>query len=156
MVDEHYQSHVHCSSRGGKSFAAYQSTLILDASLPEYTASPSQLLSPTYTALPRTHEYRLALNPRLRLHGPPLSFVKRTKSGNVSMRLIDQDDCVALPVYGLGAPVQGMVEINKTEGITSVEVQVSYLDRSGMFTSAPSGRGYPQAGRSSGEWNLYP
>ncbi|KAF8555747.1 hypothetical protein OG21DRAFT_1483672 [Imleria badia] len=95
-----------------------------DASLPEYAAPPSQLLSPTYTAIPRTHEYRLALNPRLRPNQPLCSFVKQTKSGYLSLRLVDQDDQVALPVYGLGASVQGMVEINKTEGITSVEVQV--------------------------------
>lgn len=96
-----------------------------DASLPEYAAPPSQLLSPTYTAIPRTHEYRLALNPRLRPNRPLRSFVKRTKSGHLSLRLVDQDDRVALPVYGLGASVQGVVEINKTEGITSVEAQVS-------------------------------
>ena len=95
-----------------------------DASLPEYTAPPSQLLSPMYTAIPRAHEYRLALNPRLRANRSR-SFVKQTKSGNVSLRLVDQDDRVALPVYGLGASVQGIVEINKIEGITSVEVQVS-------------------------------
>ncbi|KAI9573658.1 hypothetical protein HD554DRAFT_2202309 [Boletus coccyginus] len=86
-----------------------------DASLPEYTAPPSQLLSPTYTALPRTHEYRLAFNPRLRPNRSPRSFIKQTKSGNVSLRLVDQDDRVAFPVYGLGA---------STEGITGVEVQV--------------------------------
>lgn len=97
-----------------------------DARLPEY-APPSQFLSPTYTAVPRTHEYRLALNPRLRPNRPLYSFVKQTKSGNVGLRLVDQDDQLPLPVYGLGASVQGMVEINKTEGITSVEVQASKL-----------------------------
>jgi hypothetical protein len=96
-----------------------------DAGLPEYAVPPLQLLSPTYTAIPRPHEYRLALNPRLRPSRSPRSFVKQTKSGNVILRLVDQDDRVALPVYGLDASVQGMVEINKTEGITSVEVQVS-------------------------------
>lgn len=95
-----------------------------DASLPEYTAPPLQLLSPTCTALPRIHEYRLVFNPRLRPNRSPRSFIKQMKSGNVSLRLVDQDDRVAFPVYGLGASVQGMVEIHKTEGITSVEVQV--------------------------------
>ena len=95
------------------------------ASLPEYAAPPSQLFSPSYTAIPRTHEYRLAHNPHLRPDRPPRSFVKQTKSGNVSLRLVGQDDRVSLPTYGLAASVQGTVEIGKTEGITSVEVQVS-------------------------------
>ena len=95
-----------------------------NAGRPEYATPPSQLLSPTYTAIPRPHEYRLALNPRLRPNRSPRSFVKQTKGGNVILRLVDQDDRVALPVYGLGASVQGMVDINKTEGIASVEVQV--------------------------------
>ncbi|KAG8214538.1 hypothetical protein J3R82DRAFT_9599 [Butyriboletus roseoflavus] len=94
------------------------------ASLPEYDAPPPHLLSPSYTSIPRTHESRLALNPRLRPNRPPRSFVKQTKSGNVSLRLVGQDVRVVLPVYGLGACVQGMVEISKTEGVTSVEVQI--------------------------------
>lgn len=97
------------------------------ASLPEYDALPSQLLSPSYTAIPQAHESRLALNPRLRPNRPPRSFVKQTKSGNVSLRLVDQDVRVVLPVYGLGASVEGTVEISKTEGITSVEVQVNIV-----------------------------
>ncbi|KAF8133724.1 hypothetical protein EV363DRAFT_1566582 [Boletus edulis] len=107
-----------------------------DARLPEYAPPPSQLLSPTYTATPRAHEYRLALNPRLRPNRPLRSFVKQTKSGNVSLRLIDQDDQVALPVYCLGASVQGTAEINKTEGVTSVEVQVE-----GILESEEVGEG---------------
>lgn len=95
------------------------------ASLPEYAALPSQLLSPSYTAIPRAHESRLALTPRLRPNRPPRSFVKQTKSGNVSLRFVNQDVRAEIPVYGLGASVQGMVEISKTEGITSVEVKVN-------------------------------
>lgn len=95
------------------------------ASLPEYAAPPSQLLSPTYTAVPRTHESRLAFSPRLRPNRIPRSFVKQTKGGNVSLRLVDQDVRAEIPVYGLGGSVQGMVEISKTDGITSVEVKVS-------------------------------
>ncbi|KAN0087511.1 hypothetical protein V8E55_006132 [Tylopilus felleus] len=97
-----------------------------NAGLPEYAAPPLQLLSPTYTAVPRTHEYRLALSPRFRpnRNRQLRSFVKQTKSGNLCLRLVDQDDRAALPVYGVGTSVQGTVEINKTEGITSVEVQV--------------------------------
>lgn len=100
-----------------------------NAGLPEYAAPPLQLLSPTYTAVPRTHEYRLALSPRFRpnRNRQLRSFVKQTKSGNLCLRLVDQDDRAALPVYGVGTSVQGTVEINKTEGITSVEVQVSRL-----------------------------
>ncbi|KAG9315843.1 hypothetical protein JVU11DRAFT_3492 [Chiua virens] len=93
------------------------------ARLPEY-AAPPQLLSPSYTAIPRTHEYRLALNPRLRPNRAPRSFVKQTKSGNLCLRLVDQDERVALPGYGLGATIQGVVEIGKSEGVHSVEVQV--------------------------------
>lgn len=90
--------------------------------LPEY--APPSLVSPTYTTLPRTHEHRLAFNHRHRSR-PSRSFVKQTKNGNVSLRLPDQDDRAALPVYGLAASVQGTVDIGKTEGITSVEAQAS-------------------------------
>lgn len=86
---------------------------------------PSSPLSPAYTATPQVHECRLAFDPRLRPNRPPRLFVKQTKNGNLSLRLIDQDDRTPLPVYGLGASVQGTVEISKTEGITSVEVQAS-------------------------------
>ncbi|KAH7885431.1 hypothetical protein F5I97DRAFT_2033493 [Phlebopus sp. FC_14] len=90
-------------------------------SLPSY---PAQLHSPSYTAAPQAHEYRLALNARLRANRPPGEFVKQTKNGGLSLRLLGQDDSASLPVYGLGGSVQGTVELNKTEGITSVEVQI--------------------------------
>ncbi|KIJ17626.1 hypothetical protein PAXINDRAFT_167632 [Paxillus involutus ATCC 200175] len=94
------------------------------ASLPGYPAPPTHLHSPTYTAVPRAHEHRLALNARLRPNRPLREFVKQTKNGGVSLRLVGQDDQATLPVYGLGASVQGTVEINKTDGITSVEVLI--------------------------------
>ncbi|KAF9242652.1 hypothetical protein BU15DRAFT_86833 [Melanogaster broomeanus] len=75
------------------------------ASLPAYPPPPSQLHSPTYTAVPRAHEHRLALNARLRPNRPPREFVKQAKRG-LSLRLV------------------GMVDISKTEGITSVEVLI--------------------------------
>jgi hypothetical protein len=96
------------------------------ASLPGYPAPPTHLHSPTYTAVPRAHEHRLALNARLRPNRPLREFVKQTKNGGVSLRLVGQDDQATLPVYGLGASVQGTVEINKTDGITSVEVLVEW------------------------------
>lgn len=98
------------------------------ASLPGYPALPAQLHSPTYTAAPQAHEYRLALNARLRPNRPPREFVKQTKNGGVSLRLVGQDEQATLPVYGFGASVQGTVDINKTEGIASVEVQVRFQD----------------------------
>ncbi|KAF9220888.1 hypothetical protein BS17DRAFT_713182 [Gyrodon lividus] len=94
------------------------------ANLPGYPPPTSHLHSPTYTAVPRPHEHQLALNARLRPNRPPCEFVKQTKNGGVSLRLVGQDDQTTLPVYGLGAPVQGTVDINKAEGITSVEVLI--------------------------------
>lgn len=86
---------------------------------------PSRLRSPTYTVSPQANEFRVALNVSARSPRPPYEFVKRTKSGSVSLILWGQDGQAPLPVYGPGASVQGTVDIPKTGGVTSVEVQVS-------------------------------
>lgn len=95
------------------------------ASLPGY---PSQHVhSPTYTATPQAHEYRLAHTARLRPNRSPTEFIKQSKNGAVVLRLAGQDDQATVPVYGYGASVQGTLDIHKRDGITSVEVQVSKL-----------------------------
>jgi hypothetical protein len=97
------------------------------ASLPGYPSSASHVHSPTYTAAPQADEYRLAHNARLRPNRSPREFVKQAKGGGVVLRLVGQDDHATVPVYGYNASVHGTLDINKREGITSVEVQVNEL-----------------------------
>lgn len=92
--------------------------------LPGYPTPSSHIHSPTYTAAPQAHEYRIAYNARLNPNRSPLEFVKQTKNGGVSLRLSGQDDQVTLPVYGYGASVEGTLDIHKRDGITSVEIQI--------------------------------
>jgi hypothetical protein len=51
-------------------------------------------------------------------------FVKQSRSGGVSLRLVDQGDDTPLPVYGHGSSVEGMVNLAKPAGIARVEVKV--------------------------------
>lgn len=95
--------------------------------LPGYPTPSSHIHSPTYTAAPQAHEYRIAYNARLNPNRSPLEFVKQAKNGGVSLRLSGQDDQVTLPVYGYGASVEGTLDVHKRDGITSVEIQVSGL-----------------------------
>jgi len=103
------------------------------ASLPGYP--PSHIHSPAYTVNPQPHEYRLAHVARLRPNRSPGEFIKRSKNGAVILRLEGQDDHATLPVYGYSASVQGTLDINKRDGITSVEVQVSQYRNRGHHDS---------------------
>ncbi|KAH0831996.1 hypothetical protein J3R83DRAFT_12899 [Lanmaoa asiatica] len=64
---------------------------------------------------------------------PHRSSFHRTTNMSLGWRSIlacgPTDHLTPLPVYALGASVQGTVEISKTEGITSVEVQVEGILR---------------------------
>ncbi|OJA17766.1 hypothetical protein AZE42_04869 [Rhizopogon vesiculosus] len=93
------------------------------ASLPGYPSLLSLLHSPTYTATPQAHEYSLAHNARLRPNRSPGEFVKQTRNGAVILRLVGQDDHATVPVYGYSASVQGTLDINKRDDITSVEIE---------------------------------
>ncbi|PCH40301.1 hypothetical protein WOLCODRAFT_67744 [Wolfiporia cocos MD-104 SS10] len=85
--------------------------------LPGYTSR-----TPAYTSEPQPDERRLALN---RLWPRPSSeFVKQSKTGAVSLRLIEQEDNVSLPVYGCGDTVEGAVNLTKPNTATSVEVKL--------------------------------
>ncbi|KAF4617594.1 hypothetical protein D9613_005955 [Agrocybe pediades] len=90
-------------------------------SLPSYIA-PS-LTTPTYSAEPHFLEQRLALAERIR-HRPSGDFVKESKSGGVRLRLSAQEQNATLPIYGSSDTVKGVVELSKTTGVTSVEVQI--------------------------------
>ncbi|KAG1843000.1 hypothetical protein DFJ58DRAFT_805244 [Suillus subalutaceus] len=92
--------------------------------LPGYPTPSSQVHSPTYTAAPRAHEYRLTHNTRLNPNRSPREFVKQSRNGGVSLRLAGQDGHLTLPVYGYGASVEGTLDVHKRDGITSVEVQI--------------------------------
>ncbi|KAG1855890.1 hypothetical protein C8R48DRAFT_749288 [Suillus tomentosus] len=100
------------------------STTATNLNLPAYPTPSSQIHSPTYTAVPQAHEYRLAYNARLNPNRSPREFVKQAKNGGVTLRLGGQDDRVTFPVYGYGASVEGTLDIHKRDGITSVEVQI--------------------------------
>lgn len=78
--------------------------------------------TPTYSAEPQAYEQRLALN-RLRQR-PSTDFVKQSRSGGVSLRLVEQDDNITLPVYGCGDSVEGSIIVAKPDGVTSVEVKI--------------------------------
>ncbi|KAF9806952.1 hypothetical protein IEO21_08442 [Rhodonia placenta] len=91
------------------------------SSLPGYRP-PSVNPTPTYSAEPQAYEQRLALN-RLRQR-PSTDFVKQSRSGGVSLRLVEQDDNITLPVYGCGDSVEGSIVVAKPDGVTSVEVKI--------------------------------
>jgi hypothetical protein len=94
------------------------------AHLPSY-AEPFDSFSrtPSYSAEPGLYEQRLALNARS-LPQPTGSFLKSSKHGDVKLRLAAQEDKLDLPVYGAGSVVEGVVELTKTDSISSVEIKV--------------------------------
>ena len=81
--------------------------------------------TPAYTAEPQPHEQRIGQNGLLtRLSG---EFVKQTKNGAVTLRLLSQKRDARLPTYGLaGQVLEGTVIVSKPEGITSVDVKVCF------------------------------
>jgi hypothetical protein len=90
-------------------------------SLPSYVA-PSLSRTPSYTAEPQQYEQRLALNvlrPR-----PSGEYTKTSKGGGITLRLFGQQSGITSPVYGFGAPIDGVVDIARTEGVNAVEVKV--------------------------------
>lgn len=93
-------------------------------SLPSYIA-PSLNRIPSYTAEPGNFEHRIALGDRLRIR-PSGNFIKESKGGGVRLRLSSQEENIALPLYGASDVVEGVVELSKPEGVTSVEVQESH------------------------------
>ncbi|KAI6113408.1 hypothetical protein EDD16DRAFT_1484130 [Pisolithus croceorrhizus] len=81
-----------------------------------------QPLHPSYVYHPvQTEEHFLAMNHRHRLLG---EFIKQSKNGCATLRLSGQDGQASYPVYGLGTSVQGCIDVHRTEGVTSVEVQI--------------------------------
>ncbi|KAI6008999.1 hypothetical protein BKA83DRAFT_4426801 [Pisolithus microcarpus] len=56
-------------------------------------------------------------------HRLPDEFIKQSKNGCATLRLSGQDGQASLPVYGLGTSIQGRVDVHRTEGVTSVEVE---------------------------------
>lgn len=91
------------------------------SSLPSYTTVNPHI--PYYTAEPQEYERRLAVN-RLRPR-PAGEYVKQSRGGGISLRLVAQDSNASLPVYGCGSSVVGTVEIPRSDGVTAVEVKVN-------------------------------
>ena len=94
-------------------------------SLLGYDDIPSLHRAPSYTAEPLETEQRIAINDRSRPR-PTGSFVKPSKHGHARLKLLAQEDGIAMPVYGLSGLVQGIVELDpeKAENVDSVEVKV--------------------------------
>lgn len=91
-----------------------------------YTDPPSSLhRAPSYTEEPLENEQRIALNNRSRAR-PAGTFVKYSKHGHTRLKLIAQENGVAVPVYSTGESVEGTVELDaeKVEGVDRVEVKV--------------------------------
>lgn len=90
-------------------------------SLPGYFI-PTYSRTPSYTAEPQAYEQRIALN---RVQARPTGdFVKSSKSGGISLRLLFQDRNAEFPVYGCGSSVEGTVCLSKPDGVTAVELKV--------------------------------
>ncbi|KXN81785.1 hypothetical protein AN958_03711, partial [Leucoagaricus sp. SymC.cos] len=71
------------------------------------------------------HEQTIAANERSRARFVG-SFVKHSKHGHARLKLTAQEDGIAMPAYGLGGSVEGVVELDdeKTEGVDSVQVKI--------------------------------
>jgi len=89
---------------------------------------------PAYTAEPRRgHEHRLLVhdppNVPLSVPSPPRQwreqFVKHSKSGGVTLKVSNQRSNAPLPVHhgGTTSPIQGSVDLAKTENVTSVDLK---------------------------------
>ncbi|KAJ7359178.1 hypothetical protein DFH08DRAFT_769040 [Mycena albidolilacea] len=79
--------------------------------------------TPSYTVEPRPHEQRLAMNAPIRSRRRG-NFLKVSKNGEIKLRLRQEDDNLELPVYGSGDSIEGLVELTRTENMSSVEIKV--------------------------------
>lgn len=52
------------------------------------------------------------------------SFVKQSKKGELTLQLIGQDENGSLPAYGYGALVEGVVNVEKGDGVQTVQLRV--------------------------------
>jgi hypothetical protein len=92
--------------------------------LPSYAESPESFgRTPSYSAEPGLYEQRLALNARS-FPRPIGNFIKTSKHEDVKLRLAAQDK-LELPMYNIGASVEGAVEVTKADSISSVELKVT-------------------------------
>ena len=79
---------------------------------------------PSYATIPPdTASYGSPIS----LHGYGFTqgdFVKTSKSGAISLRLLGQDENVSQPAYWSGSVIDGVVEVAKPDGISRVEMKV--------------------------------
>jgi hypothetical protein len=73
------------------------------SSLPKYSSVPPYPHSPSYYPEPPNDGYRTAAQGTVRA----ADYVKTSKSGSVTLRLLDQESSNELPIYGCGAVVEG-------------------------------------------------
>ncbi|EIM85917.1 uncharacterized protein STEHIDRAFT_157447 [Stereum hirsutum FP-91666 SS1] len=97
------------------------------ASLPSYSPPSPLPRTPSYTAEPLSDERRLTQGrlPIRRVRPPVADVVKQNKSGTISLRLtqaqrIEGDN----PVYGARGPVEGTVELSRTDGVVYVAAKI--------------------------------
>ncbi|KAI0027740.1 hypothetical protein K488DRAFT_60566 [Vararia minispora EC-137] len=96
------------------------------ASLPTYTAPPDLTRTPSYAPEPRAEERRLAHAIVYQYNGRRRSadFIKQSKTGGMSLRLSDQIEGTNIPTYGMRSPIEGSIELAKTEGLAFVAIKV--------------------------------
>ena len=114
-------------------------------SLPSYSVDNLQTTTPPYTPEPLLQETRLSPYPLGHQHHqhrfaparqpyPPGGgstgggeFVKDSKRGSLRLRLSGQaSDNVAVPVFGIRGPVEGTLELLKTDSLVLVAVRVRW------------------------------
>lgn len=107
--------------------ARHHSATMSTASLPSYSPPSPLPRTPSYTAEPLSDERRLTQGrlPIRRVRPPVADVVKQNKSGTISLRLtqaqrIEGDN----PVYGARGPVEGTVELTRTDGVVYVAAKV--------------------------------
>lgn len=99
-----------------------QSNLSTYHSLPAYTPEPRE-------GYERRLHVRDSPNIPLSVPNPPRQwrdqFAKHSKSGGVTLKVSNQRSNVPLPIYqgGTNNPIQGCVDLAKTENVTSVELK---------------------------------
>ncbi|VDB95747.1 unnamed protein product [Peniophora sp. CBMAI 1063] len=100
------------------------STVNLLARPPSYDSPPQIHRTPSYAREPRAEERRLAQGYINQRTERAAEFVKQNKTASIVLRLGDQVEGVEIPSYGMRAPIDGVVELSKPDGLAYVSVKV--------------------------------
>lgn len=92
--------------------------------LPDYQLPAN---SPAYSRAPVQDEQRLGLSPvainQVRSNSPASSFTKESKTKSVVLEIFGQHGH-EFPVFGRGDTIRGKIQLQKREGVASVEIKV--------------------------------